>query len=330
MKPNSSERINTTKKPRSPLGGSDCLLLKTLCASEIKSKIEEYYGTQIPAKIKIQGYQIWRDRESNLEFSEPMVAGSADYYNWLGAQPDYYPPYRWEYDAVISELKTVPRHRINVLDIGCGDGTFLQHLVAGVENVQATGVDTSPEAINNAAVRGLSCKVGDHRTLLLDGGLPKKSFDVVCAFHCLEHVENPVAFVAGMVEAMADDGKVYISTPLSPMPHEHAWFDIQNHPPHHLTRWSKAAYRHLAEQLNLKARFIACKHPLGPIAAWRSMVKLKILGPTNKKVGVRGRVTKILNSPRYTNLLLSCLFRWVKAKGQGFQNDVLVEFVRKA
>jgi SAM-dependent methyltransferase len=258
-----------------------------------------------------------------------MVAGSAEYYNWLGAQPNYYPPYRWEYDAVISEVKRMQRHQINALDIGCGDGTFLKHLVAGVADVRATGVDTSPEAINSARARGLSCKLGDHRTLLIDGRLSKRSFDVVSAFHCLEHVENPVAFVAGMVEAMADDGKVYISTPLSPMPHERAWFDIQNHPPHHLTRWSQSAYRHLAERLNLKARFIECKHPLGPIAAWRSIVKLKVLGPTNKKARVRSRLKKILNSPRYTDLLLSCLLRWVKEKGQGFQNDVLVEFARK-
>ena len=38
------------------------------------------------------------------------------------------------------------------------------------------------------------------------------------------------------------------------MSFESDWFDILNHPPHHLTRWNLEAYRRLARMLNLGMR----------------------------------------------------------------------------
>jgi hypothetical protein len=39
------------------------------------------------------------------------------------------------------------------------------------------------------------------------------------------------------------------------MSFEADWFDVLNHPPHHLTRWNVEAYRRLADLLGLRVRF---------------------------------------------------------------------------
>jgi SAM-dependent methyltransferase len=80
-------------------------------------------------------------------------------------------------------------------------------------------------------------------------------FDVAAAFHCLEHVSDPKEFVASMVRVLKPGGKIYLSTPYSPMSFEGIWLDPLNNPPHHLTRWNFRAYKELARQLNLQINF---------------------------------------------------------------------------
>jgi len=38
---------------------------------------------------------------------------------------------------------------------------------------------------------------------------------------------------------------------------EGAWFDVLNHPPHHLTRWNLAAFRKLAAIVGVDMRYFA-------------------------------------------------------------------------
>jgi len=75
-----------------------------------------------------------------------------------------------------------------VLDLGCGDGTFLEQL-QWERGATGLGIEIDPDNINRAVRRGLSIIEQD-----LDGGLgnfPDHSFDVVVMAHALQAVHYP-------------------------------------------------------------------------------------------------------------------------------------------
>jgi methionine biosynthesis protein MetW len=86
------------------------------------------------------------------------------------------------YDLVI---KRIPES-ISVLDIGCGDGAFLNYLKKNRPNADVFGVDISSTAISVLRQRGLN-------GLVIDSNRPLRSqidrdFDCVVLMEVLEHV----------------------------------------------------------------------------------------------------------------------------------------------
>lgn len=81
--------------------------------------------------------------------------------------------------------------QIRLLEIGCGNGAFLEemqrrrlHTVIGVEpSVQA--VEHASGAVRSAIINNLFNR----------GFFQPETFDVVCAFHVLDHVRAPVEFI---------------------------------------------------------------------------------------------------------------------------------------
>lgn len=75
-----------------------------------------------------------------------------------------------------------------VLDLGCGDGEFLQ-LLREQRDADVTGIEIDDELITRAMGRGLNIIEQD-----LDGGLanfPDQSFDLVVMAHALQAVQHP-------------------------------------------------------------------------------------------------------------------------------------------
>ena len=98
-----------------------------------------------------------------------------------------------------------------VLDAGCGVGygsAFLGDVAAHV-----VGVDRDEPAIAYASARygrpNVEFRVGD--VVALD--FPDASFDAVCSFETIEHVEEPDAFVAEAARVLRPAGVLLVSTP---------------------------------------------------------------------------------------------------------------------
>jgi methionine biosynthesis protein MetW len=75
-----------------------------------------------------------------------------------------------------------------VLDLGCGNGEFLQRL-AKERQVRGLGLEIDPDKITNAVSRGLDIVEQD-----MDAGLdnfPDRSFDTVVMAHALQAVHYP-------------------------------------------------------------------------------------------------------------------------------------------
>ena len=96
-----------------------------------------------------------------------------------------------------------------VLDVGCGDGSFLKYLKR--EGYDVVGVDISESAV--AAARnelGASLCV---QSALPEAGFASKSFDVICFFEVLEHLYRPVDVLIEARRILKDDGILVISVP---------------------------------------------------------------------------------------------------------------------
>jgi SAM-dependent methyltransferase len=72
------------------------------------------------------------------------------------------------------------------------------------------------------------------------------SYDAVCCFQVLEHVRDPRALFAEIVQAAKPGGLLCIGVPHVPSALTRIPNFVINAPPHHLTWWTKAALLELA------------------------------------------------------------------------------------
>lgn len=83
-----------------------------------------------------------------------------------------------------------------VLDIGCGDGSLLYHLVHD-RGADARGIEISQEGVYACVARGLSVIQGDADTDLAN--YPDKVFDTVILSQTLQTTRNPDEVLAEML-----------------------------------------------------------------------------------------------------------------------------------
>ena len=293
--------------------------------SRVLSSLSRLFGQAAPASICAEDYEIYRCRKCELEFANPLTSGSHEFYDWVTAQAGYYTATRWEYGEVISKIassgKTAPR----ILDVGCGSGEFLAQLCSAV-NAQAVGLDMTATSVANCRARGLTAHCATLDSFLSAPNYDGTGFDFVVSFHCLEHVNNPLGFAREMVNAAKPGGRIFVSTPLSPMSFESRWFDPLNHPPHHITRWGIKAFRQLAEELKTEVLF----HLPAPPSALRRSVRSAAIASVGPKYSKSQAVRAILAAPF---AFLSDLRRQAARKLDNvgpLPDVVLAEFIRPA
>jgi SAM-dependent methyltransferase len=236
-----------------PICNAHARKVRRLEAGFLRDRYSAYYGATVGDGLGFIDYDQMRCPRCTLEFFWPMTPGNAAFYAWIAKQRSYYPQQRWEWAVVAGRVKSRTDSDVRLLEIGCGTGEFLKR-VGDLPNVNAVGLDTTQGSVDIARSAGLDVQclsLEDYLATDVGDGL----FDVVAAFHCLEHVPDPKGFVVGMMAALKPPGSIFLSTPYSPMSFENQWFDPLNHPPHHLTRWNRRAYNELARQLGVTTRF---------------------------------------------------------------------------
>ena len=98
-----------------------------------------------------------------------------------------------------------------VLDAGCGVGYGTAHLAEVAASV--VGVDRDEDAISYARERYARPNVEFRVGNLLDLDAAGDSFDVVCSFETIEHLDDVEAFLAEVVRVLRPDGVFLVSTP---------------------------------------------------------------------------------------------------------------------
>lgn len=143
-----------------------------------------------PSEVYVEGY-LCADTEFGIDISHPRFQR---YLAGVGADR-----------ARLIERITGGRGRL--LDVGCGSGEFAAAARDHGFDVQAVEPESSGAEVAHS--RGL-----DVRTAMLeDAGLPERSYDVVCAFHVLEHLPDSRAFLRSLARFTKPGGHVVIEVP---------------------------------------------------------------------------------------------------------------------
>ncbi len=94
-----------------------------------------------------------------------------------------------------------------LLDIGCGDGWFLQ--LAQERGWEGVGTDLSSKAVRHARERlGVDARSGELRSF----GFPDRSFRLVTLWNVLELVPDPVGFLEEIHRVLEPGGSLFIRT----------------------------------------------------------------------------------------------------------------------
>lgn len=144
----------------------------------------------------------------NNSFLPHLMTYDVTYQNEQAASPTF--------RSHLLEVATiVARHfrDLTMIEVGCGKGFFLEFLQK--QGFSIVGVDPTYEGANPSIHKGYyTSALG----IQADGLILR---------HVLEHVNDPVSFLAAVRGSNGGDGKVYIEVPcLEWISHNRAWFDI--------------------------------------------------------------------------------------------------------
>jgi SAM-dependent methyltransferase len=201
------------------------------------------YGQGVDVSRLLAGHEHLTLYESptGLCFFEPRIVGDARFYTDCYRRWHVYeagtlrPELRADYIRAAGYIEV----GAEVLDVGCGPGVFRRHL----PHAQYTGLD--PYAGPDADATIL------RDTLAMHTARRPASYDVVTAFHVIEHVADPRRHAELMVKLLRPGGLLILAVPLHPSPLTEIPNLPVNIPPHHLTWWNPQALRALAGELGL-------------------------------------------------------------------------------
>lgn len=272
------------------LCGQPTTLVKSLDQETIKKNIIRH-GILNNINMKIEDYDLIRCLSCGLEFSDPMVEPSSEFYKEITQLNNkYYADFRWEWGKTLSQLNTsqnLNNKKINLIDVGCGSGFFLKYLRDNSNNIEAIGIDSTPSSIKTCKDKGLNalCCTLDEFKLY-----SSKQIDIITFWHLLEHVADPMHLVQTAQKLVKLNGSIYFSVPLSPTYYETIELHPLNLPPHHLTRWSIPSLLKLAEVSNSSIELYFPKNESFIFRTLRSMVVL-----TKNEFSEKSKMQKLVN-----------------------------------
>ncbi len=99
-----------------------------------------------------------------------------------------------------------------VLDIGCGEGSFLLQMAQRVKGARFLGIDHNELAVDDAIrrLRRRSWRNVKFRTAFFDSGFERLQYDAILTRYTLQHCSNPQDFVRAVFDRLKKKG-IFVS-----------------------------------------------------------------------------------------------------------------------
>lgn len=94
-----------------------------------------------------------------------------------------------------------------LLDVGCDNGLFVEY-AQRLRNMVASGIDISERAVELGKSQGRDL----YACSIENADLPKQ-YEVVTAYDIIEHVKDPVSFIASVLRLVRPGGFLIVETP---------------------------------------------------------------------------------------------------------------------
>jgi 2-polyprenyl-3-methyl-5-hydroxy-6-metoxy-1,4-benzoquinol methylase len=98
---------------------------------------------------------------------------------------------------------------LRILEVGSSYGLFLKRFNQSFHNLHGIEPSKRP-ALHSQSQFGLK---NIQNCMLEDAKLTKASFDLICSFHVIEHLRDPLSMLKKMRDLIKDTGRLFIATP---------------------------------------------------------------------------------------------------------------------
>jgi 2-polyprenyl-3-methyl-5-hydroxy-6-metoxy-1,4-benzoquinol methylase len=223
-------------------------------------------------------YSMFKCDHCGIEYSDPMRAPSAEWYQLVYEALDLFPADRWEFHEV---LRRIPKGE-HLFEFGCGSGSFLERCKRA--GVLASGMDFSADAVASCRSKGLDVSRIDLNSMNDAGCSP--CFPQIAAFHFLEHVERPMSLFAHAAARARKGAHLWLSVPSDQRATRRLGLrDFLDQPPHHMTRWTLKAFQEVGNQHSWRLVEIVYE----PIALRRAVWSITAYSPRYQRWEAAGR-----------------------------------------
>lgn len=212
-----------------------------------------------------------------------------------------------------------------LLDVGCGDGIFLQH--AQDHGWTVWGIDLDGKSIEIGKRRGLERLYNQTLDGFLETARESQSvFDAITFFEVLEHQSDPMSFLKSLQHCLRNGGTIAGSVPNR---NRFTLFTDRSGdlPPYHFTRWDPASLEAALRQAgytNIKVHSIGSGYYLRnltkPIKVWTKKLIARNVNPVDLAVrpiekleGVSNMTSARLRKLRALKTLKTALFAPLEA-----------------
>ena len=115
-------------------------------------------------------------------------------------------PLGLKFDSKSRHIFKSPGGERKLLDVGCGNGEFLE--LAKHYGWDVSGIDFDIEAVKTARLKGLDVIHGGIKAVNKD-----EKYDYITLSHVIEHVYNPAEFLQSCIELLNKGGVLWLETP---------------------------------------------------------------------------------------------------------------------